>query len=1046
MANDDDVIDSAVVRIGADTSGLRADVKKGMKKELAGLEFEIPVKLEEAAAQRGRNYVADLRTKYLKEQLTRTRNANEQIQRAADQARQHELKQERSFQESMDRLHRQAFDVEMARVRSNSERIAQAQERANREQLERQKKAADDRTRVMEAESKRRNKDLFTSEKFIDYGGKGVKPMNLLYGIVTAMTPALFAMGASAVQASTSIAALGSAGIGAALGLSAVGIAFQGIGDALSLRKTVLGQETTEAANSAKDAVNAADDLARSKRALADAQRDEARARADVHSARREAIRDLEDLRKAVRDLDNQYKSDTLSVAEAQQNLDATNANYFANALDRARATQDLNDAKTRLADTALERKQKKDDLRTSLSKGIEGSDKVRDAKERVRDARDRTLDAQDSLKKSTTGTIDKTSSAAAQLKKKIADMAPAAREMYYWFEKNEDLFKRLQKQIAQKVLPGFNDFLQAITAAPKGGKSTLQLAAEYAGDLGAIIGKYVGKLGEWTKSPLFRSSMARMQERNAAAFDKLGQAMLALADPIIRILDKAAPGFESLSDTILNLSTSFATWIKKLDESGALAKWFEDSRIEAKKWFDIAGNILTLLKNLFTAALPAGGSLVSSFQEFTRSLADWSGSAEGTKQINSFFDKIKNLPYADIIDFFKNAVVFFAAWRAAKFLKTLNPFFAALGAFAAANPELTARALAGIADSLVGVMEYAAQNPKAVAAVLGLVAALKLGKAVGFSLKLPAVTALQNALTSKFKFLDKFLGGSTTTGTMTVHAGVVNIYSKALTGGGVGDGGLDYDGKRKPKGTTRKPGLPGKAIPGALPMLGATPSTISTLAVGALNVAGGLVAATIAVDTILGKPGAALGGFKALAQGPQAYSDWSKENAPGFKRFFSMTLRVDHRRRRPGLVIVQRRPLQRPRDLPRREEEGPTKAELHAGRGVGDEPPQKQPVQLRQRLQRHQGIPQQLRQDPPQVGGGLRQLHPRHPRPTRRGPGTTEAGQGIPAGPIRTDAAVWVDESRRRRLHPASFQHQHPNPDRRRQGPSRLQAFRQHG
>ncbi|WP_328339550.1 hypothetical protein [Micromonospora sp. NBC_00421] len=58
-----------------------------------------------------------------------------------------------------------------------------------------------------------------------------------------------------------------------------------------------------------------------------------------------------------------------------------------------------------------------------------------------------------------------------------------------------------------------------------------------------------------------------------------------------------------------------------------------------------------------------------------------------------------------------------------------------------------------------------------------------------------------------------------------------------------------------------------------------------------ALEVLGGITAASLAVDTILGKPGASLGGFKALLMGPESYSEWSKENAPAFQRFFSMTL-----------------------------------------------------------------------------------------------------------------------------------------------------------
>jgi len=752
MARDDEVIADAVVKVGADTSGMRKDVEKGAKKELAGLKFEVPVTVDKRAAQAGLNHIAGMRANYIKDQFNRVRNFNEQVQQAEG----------RAFQERT--------------------RMA---EKAAAEQTRIAEKAARQQERIIRESAARRNKTLFTSPQLIDYGGKGIKPMNLLYGVVTAMTPALFAMGASAVQASTSIAALGSAGVGAALGLSGVLVAFQGIGDALSLRKTVLAQGTTDAANAAQKAVRSADDLAQAKRTLADAQRDEAKAAADVHKARREAVRDLEDLKQAVIDLDNQYRNDTLSVAEAKQNLQATDRNFFATALDRARARQDLRDAQTRLSDTALERKQKKTDLRESVRKGVEGSDKVKDAKERARDARDATLNAQASLRGSsaTAGGLGKVTSAAALLEAKIKELSPAAQEMYYWFDKNEGLFKRLQREISQKTLPGFNTFLKAITQPVKG-KTTLQLAADYAGDLGAIIGKYAGKIGVFTKSALFRDSMARMQKINAKAFDNLGKALITLADPITRILDKAAPGFESLSKVILTLSQRFADWIKVLDESGGLADWFKDSRTELGKWFDIVKNIGTLLRNIFTASLPAGGSLVTSFRDFTKSIADWSSSATGQKQLKDFFTTIKELPYAKIADFFKNATTFFIGFRALRFLATLNPFFTAFAAFAASNPQLAADAISVVADKIAWAMEQIVKHPQAATALLAIIAAAKIGKAVGFDIKIPVMDKLRNALTSKFKVLDKFVGGGAQTATMNVQAGVVNVYGKAIGGG----------------------------------------------------------------------------------------------------------------------------------------------------------------------------------------------------------------------------------------------------------------------
>jgi hypothetical protein len=955
IGDNDDVIDSAVVRIGPDLSGFTTKLKKDLEKAVKGVEAKVKVvadgvglraSVKEAVtkqqALRGQptykvKVVADgsgLResvrlvvkeqmalgkqpvykvkvvadTKGLKgsaeraagsaggggggkgggdprlgpvvgqpsrDDLKRVRNLIEEFEKQRDGAAKAEAAREaqrvRSDTENLQRIRGQAQDAELARerqkYRNHQEQMDALHRQALEHELGEERKASTAREKVREVEAKRRNKELFTSPQLIDYGGKGIKPMNLLYGVVTAMTPALFAMGSSALQASTSIAALGSAGIGAALGLGGVLVAFQGLGDVLSLRQQVLKEETTAAANGAKGAVQAADDLAQAKRTLANAQRDETEAAADVHKARREAIRDLADLKQAVIDLDNQYKSDVISVEEKRQADIATSQNFFATALDRARAHQDYLDAKTKLSDTTLERKQKKEDLRSSLKKGIEGSDKVRDAKERARDATDRRKDAQNALGKASTGAaggVDKMSSAAANLEAKIKQLSPAAQDMYHWFEKNETLFKNLQREISQKTLPGFSKFLTAITTAPsKGTPTTLQLAADYAGDLGAIISKYAGKLGEFTNSPLFRKSMGTIQETNARAIDKLGQATLTLADPITRILAAAAPGFESLSDTILDLSTRFSDWIKKLDENGGLAKWFKDSRTELGKWYDIAVNIGTIIRNLFTASLPAGGSLVESFRDFTKYLADLSGSKEGQKWLIDFFDKIRNLPYADIINFFKNAAIFFAAFRFVKYLKAANPFLLALSAFAASNPQAAAQALSMGATAIGAIMEHLATHPKEATLLLALLAAWKINKALNLGLKIPGIDQLKNALTSKFKVLDKFIGGGANTATMTVHAGVVNVYGKAIGGGGsVGDGGLDFggDGKGKGKGKIKPKGSLGNRVSNAAGGLGT----------GNILIAAALAGAAIGTDE--------LDRVKELLSGKaeNAYHSWS--------------------------------------------------------------------------------------------------------------------------------------------------------------------------
>lgn len=845
MANDDNVIDDAVVKVKPDTTGFKKELQAQLKKELAGVEPSIKVKL-----------VADKTgfAKSVREQLSLVKTPEYKVKLVADT---------RGFANSV----RQAMKDQKATV--------DVKTRVDNSGLDRGladvTRAAKRETGVLEQESKKRSqifdrdarnrqaslKNAFKAPPLIDFGGQGVRPMNLLYGAVAALTPALFAMGTSAVQAASGVAALGAAGTGAALGISALALSFSSISEVLKLRGSANNAGLAAVAKSGRDQANNARDLA-------NAQRDEKAAAAAVHTARREAIRDLQDLRQAVIDLDNEYKSNKLSVAEAEQNEAATNRNFFATALERARAHQNTLDARTKLSDTTLERKQKRQDLAHSVKVGVEGSDKVVQARERARDARDRRLQLSD---KKASGALDSTGSAAAQLAQKFKELSPAGREMYKWFDENDKKLKDLRRTIQQGTLPGFTTFLKAISATPKGGKSTLQLAAEYAAELGGIIGKYAGRFGKFTQTALFRKDMATIQKNNATALDTLGKAAERFMRPMLRIFAAASPLLVKFADKLLDLATQFDTFIEKAEKNGSLKTWFDETAEQAKQWWRVLVNAGRFLRDLFTAAKPAGGSLVKDFADYMERLANWSSSAAGQKSIKDFFDTIATLPYDKIRAMLTGLGEIFLAKHVASWVTggALNAVFAGLGILAASHPDVAIRLLEAFTFFVETAARIVSANPDLTAMILALVALSKVNKATGGALfAVTGLDKLKEVLTGKFKILDKFLGGGAATSVMNVRAAVVNVY-----GGSGLPGGAPGPGSPVP---TPVP-VPASKVPGGL-------AAGKSAAIGALHVAGGLFVATMAVDAILGESGSALDGLIALAKGPDAYNKWSKAHA----------------------------------------------------------------------------------------------------------------------------------------------------------------------
>lgn len=768
---DDNIIEEDVVRISPSLKGFRQKLKADLREALAGVEPSIKVKL--VADKRG--FAASVR-----EQLATVNIRPIKVPVVADT---------RGFASSLRGIDRDAKITIKARVdRSQVDREAEKAKRdaeragkAEAADTERREKAT---TRVVEREVARRRaaaNSAFGNAKapqLIDFGGEGVRPLNLLYGVVAAMSPVLIAMASSTIQASTSLVALGAAGIGAALGIGGVLVSLQNITAAWALRKSVMAQQATAAENSARTSTkNAAEEL-RQRDSLIDSQKAQLQAEKDLHDARVEAARDLVDMRQKLADLQNQEKDDALSVAEAQAKRQQVYSNFFASGLDRLRADQDVRNAQQQQSDTTVERKKTQQDLAAGVKKGVEGSDKVAKARDQLRLARERRQEAlADSKTGALGGAVSKVTSPMAQLDQLLARMSPAGRELYHWLDANEKTLRRMQNTVEQGVLPGITQFLREITAAPKRGKSTLQLAAEYAGQLGGELTKTLAKAGKLSQSTWFRQSMATIQKHNVAATKTVGNTGLTLIRPVTQLLTAASPLVEKMANGLQSIATWFSNWIDQAQHSGALTKWFADAWHNATLLFDIVKNVGSILVSVFTGSLPTGDNLLDRLDKFIKGVADWAKSPTGQDKITAFFEIFKNLPYGKIGTFFLQAATVFAGIKAVTWAAA-NPFWTGLGILVKEHPEAALSLVSGLSDFVVTLSKH-----QGALELLGTVlAAAKVYKTVTLGLN---ISPLKTLLTNKFSILDKFIGGAKAA-TMTVRAGVVNVYG----GGGAGQKG----------------------------------------------------------------------------------------------------------------------------------------------------------------------------------------------------------------------------------------------------------------
>lgn len=666
--------------------------------------------------------------------------------------------------------------------------------------------------------------DALTPPKLINLGGAGVRPYNLLVASLAALSPLLISVGSNAVIAAGSLAALGAGAIGAGAAITGLVVGFTGVISALKLKQSAQTSEIAQTANSTKaDQANAAakervldatDALTDANRSLTTAKADELAADKAISTSRQQAIRDLEDLKQKMLDLNNTLAGDSLDLQAAQQKADSTARNFFSTSLEKRQANQGVADVRTRISDDRLDRKQTAQDLATSKKTGIDGSPGVVAARKAAADAkaarqqaaRTVTRDARNlALAKSGKDTTDTATvtSPAANLTAQVAKLAPAAQEMYHLLagddpltkgkRKGETIFDDLGRKIQQQVLPGFNKFIRAVVTVGKDGKSSLSIFADAAGRLGGIVGDIVGEFGQLTRSKWFRRDFQKIIDNSAGAFKTLGDAVLTLVKPFLTIFATSAPLLKTFAKYVDGIADNFAAFIDKADKSGKLEDFFTNSAKQLGKWADLGKNILAFLTQIITDTAPSGGSIVDKLTDFFADATTWA--KDHKKDISDFFDKLAGLPYAKIATFAAQMAAMFSAAVVAKTVLK-NPFWTALGLFAASNPQAATDLMAAMTNFIVQAFDQIGKYPKAAGTLLAILSAAKLGKTFGIDLKLPIIDSLKTALTSKFAILDKFIGGGATTATMTVTAGTVIVNGGVGTGtGGVPVGGTPVPG-----------------------------------------------------------------------------------------------------------------------------------------------------------------------------------------------------------------------------------------------------------
>ncbi|CAB0551266.1 phage tail protein [Corynebacterium diphtheriae] len=475
----------------------------------------------------------------------------------------------------------------------------------------------------------------------------------------------LSAMVALLVQASSVAAVLPAAiaGMGAGLGALIVGVG--GVGKAFG----AMGQQASGAGSSAADSmekaqravesaeraiVDANRGIRDSERNLAQAQERSRQAQKDLTNARKEAKEELKDLNERLREAALNEEDATLGVARAYQRLQETKSSSKSSELDIAEA-----DLAYRKSISTLQRvKDENDKLTESTAKanaqGVEGSEKVVNAKKEVEDAQYNELKAAEQLEDANYRLVeanrqladalsavgDAASGAAGGMDpfaEALAALSPNAREFVLAMRDLGDQWNDLKLATQDRLFEGLG---AAVTTLANVQLPVLKTGlSNIAGEINTGLRNAIAEFSKETAAIDFSTTLNNAR----GMFAQLAEA----AKPLSNIwIDFATVGSAYLPRLGAAINETLGGWSTKVDQmrqDGSLAENIEKGIQAFKRLGHGIQTTWSLLSGFFGAAAQAGVPFLGMMGAAVEKMDAWVNSAEGQETLVNMFTSASN-------------------------------------------------------------------------------------------------------------------------------------------------------------------------------------------------------------------------------------------------------------------------------------------------------------------------------------------------------------------------------------------------------------------
>jgi hypothetical protein len=218
---------------------------------------------------------------------------------------------------------------------------------------------------------------------------------------------------------------------------------------------------------------------------------------------------------------------------------------------------------------------------------------------------------------------------------KKFKELDSQAQSLARELDQLKQPIRDLSDEAQKGLFPGLEEGIKDAAKNLPVFRGIVRETADALGDLARQAGETLG-------SSAWGRDFETQGDRNTVTIRRAGETALNLADALRHVTLAAGPLVDWLTRSAVQFSDLIDKQAKAGRESGTLARFFEQTRVQMDRVARIAADVATALFNIGKQAYPLGNDLLRVITLNAEKFKDWTESAKGENAIRDFFDRAR--------------------------------------------------------------------------------------------------------------------------------------------------------------------------------------------------------------------------------------------------------------------------------------------------------------------------------------------------------------------------------------------------------------------